>query len=76
MNPEDSFSFNEDFSSNLQRIKISTVMSKVETGDERKETRDRVDEERRHQTEVSNHVRVNPYGLPAEHSIARPVSCG
>lgn len=48
----DSFSFNHEFSSNLQKIKISTVVSKVESGDERKETRDRIDEERRHQTEV------------------------
>jgi len=48
----DSFSFNHEFSSDLRRIKISTVVSKVETGDERKETRNRVDEERRHQTEA------------------------
>jgi cullin 3 len=48
----DSFSFNREFSSDLRKIKISTVVSKVETGDERKETRDRIDEERRHQIEV------------------------
>lgn len=48
----DSFSFNHDFSAPLQKIKISTIASKVETVEERKETRDRVDEERRHQTEV------------------------
>ena len=32
--------------------RLGTVSSKVETVEERKETRDRVDEERRHQTEV------------------------
>ncbi|THH15832.1 hypothetical protein EW146_g4703 [Bondarzewia mesenterica] len=52
VSPSDSFSFNHDFSSNLQKIKISTVASKVESGEERKETRDRVEEERRHQTEA------------------------
>lgn len=49
---DDSFSFNSDFSSPLQKIKISTVASRVENADERKETKDRIDEERRHQTEV------------------------
>ncbi|EIM90785.1 Cullin-domain-containing protein [Stereum hirsutum FP-91666 SS1] len=52
VNPEDSFSFNNDFTSPLQKIKISTVASKVESGEERKETQDRVEEERRHQTEA------------------------
>jgi cullin 3 len=52
VHPEDSFSFNHEFSSNLQKIKISTVVSKVETGNQRKETRGRVDEERRYQTEA------------------------
>lgn len=50
---EDSFSFNNDFTSPMQRIKIGTVASsRVENVDERKETRDRIDEERRHQIEV------------------------
>jgi cullin 3 len=52
VDPTDSFSFNLAFSSPLQKIKISTVASKVETNEERKETRDRIDDERRHQTEV------------------------
>ena len=52
VNQGDSFSFNRDFTSNLQKIKISTVSSKVESTEERKETHDRIDEERRHQTEV------------------------
>ncbi|KAF5382100.1 hypothetical protein D9615_004330 [Tricholomella constricta] len=49
---DDSFSFNAGFTSNLRKIKISTISSKVESGEERKETRDRIDEERRHQTEA------------------------
>jgi len=49
---EDSFSFNADFSSPLQKIKISTVAARVESGEERKETQDRVDEERRYQMDV------------------------
>ncbi|KAF8206446.1 Cullin repeat-like-containing domain protein [Mycena galopus ATCC 62051] len=43
VHPTDSFSFNADF---------STISSKVESGEERKETKDRIDEERRHQTEA------------------------
>ncbi|KAI0749766.1 Cullin-domain-containing protein [Daedaleopsis nitida] len=52
VNPTDSFSFNVDFSAPLQKIKISTIASKVENTEERKETRDRINEERRHQTEA------------------------
>jgi len=52
VNREDSFSFNNDFKSNLQKIKISTVSSKVESTEEQKETHGRIEEERRHQTEV------------------------
>lgn len=48
----DSFSFNDDFTSAMQKVKINTISSKVESGDERRETRDRVDEERKHQIEV------------------------
>jgi len=37
----------------MQKIKISTVSAKVETNMERKETRERIEEERHHQIEVS-----------------------
>ncbi|KAJ8692377.1 hypothetical protein PTI98_009697 [Pleurotus ostreatus] len=50
---DDSFSFNEDFSAPLQKIKISTVASKVETSEERKETQSHLEEERKYQMEVS-----------------------
>lgn len=56
MGAGDSFSFNADFSAPLQKIKISTVASRVENTEERKETKDRIDEERRHQTEVRSPV--------------------
>ena len=51
--PDDSFSFNEAFSAPLQKIKISTVAARVESGVERRETQDRIEEERRHQTEAA-----------------------
>ncbi|KAG6873948.1 hypothetical protein C0995_008987 [Termitomyces sp. Mi166 len=49
---DDFFSFNASFTSNMRKIKIGTVVSRVESGEERRETRDRIDEERRHQTEA------------------------
>ncbi|KAF8656825.1 hypothetical protein AX16_002373 [Volvariella volvacea WC 439] len=52
VNPGDSFSFNNDFTAPLQKIKISTISAKVESTEERKETKDRIDEERRHQIEA------------------------
>jgi cullin 3 len=52
INTEDSFSFNDDFTSTMQKVKINTVSSKVESSEERRETRDRIDEERKHQIEV------------------------
>lgn len=55
IHPSDSFSFNNDFTSPMQKIKISTVSAKVETNKERKETRDRIDEDRQHQIEVSSY---------------------
>lgn len=49
---EDSFSFNHDFTCPMQKIKISTVSSKVENSEQRRETMERVDEERKHQTDA------------------------
>lgn len=53
VNPTDKFAFNDGFTSPLARIKIMQVSSKVETGKEREETQEMVDEERRHMVEVS-----------------------
>jgi cullin 3 len=46
----DVFAFNESFTAPLAKLKIAQVASKVETS---KETQEQVDEERRHQVEVS-----------------------
>lgn len=49
---DDSFSFNNEFTCPMQKIKISTVSSKVENPEQRRETMERVDEERKHQTDA------------------------
>ncbi|KAG8996949.1 Cullin-3 [Tulasnella sp. JGI-2019a] len=49
---DDSFSFNYEFTSPMQRIKIATVTAKVESVEQRKETMEKVDEERKHQIEA------------------------
>jgi cullin 3 len=51
--PNDIFAFNESFTCPLAKIKIMQVASKVESSKEREETQEQVDEERRHQVEVS-----------------------
>lgn len=51
--PNDVFAFNDSFTCPLAKIKIMQVASKVETSKEREETQEQVDEERRHQVEVS-----------------------
>lgn len=52
INFDDSFSFNNDFSSPMKKIKIATVSSKVETSEESKATMEGIEEERKHQIEV------------------------
>ncbi|KAL4252320.1 cullin family protein [Abortiporus biennis] len=52
INTDDSFSFNTNFSAPLYKIKIGTIVTKVENADERRETKDRIDEERKYQTEA------------------------
>jgi cullin 3 len=54
ISPSDSFSFNADFTSPMYRIKINTIASKVENVDQRKDTMERVDEERKYQIDVSS----------------------
>lgn len=53
VNPNDSFTFNETFACPLARFKIMQVVAKVESAKEREATEGMVDEERRHQVEVS-----------------------
>ena len=65
VNATDAFSFNGSFTCPMQRIKIGTVSAKVESTEERKETRDRIDEERQYQTEVRNSLGTTVYRLIA-----------
>ena len=51
-NPWNSFSFNNDFTSNLQRVRTVAVSLKVDSTEDRREVDDSVDEERGRQTEV------------------------
>jgi cullin 3 len=52
IHPDDTFSFNYDFSCPMKKVKIQTIASKVESSEERKETLDRIDDERKHQMEA------------------------
>jgi cullin 3 len=64
----DEFSFNSDFTSNMARIKIQALANKVETDGERKNTQDKVDEERKHQIEASI-VRIMKDRKIMEHNL-------
>ncbi|PKY45991.1 Cullin-domain-containing protein [Rhizophagus irregularis] len=68
INPGDQFIFNNDFTAPLQRIKIQTVASKVESEGERKETREKVEEARKHQTEAAI-VRIMKDRKTMEHNL-------
>ncbi|CEP08220.1 hypothetical protein [Parasitella parasitica] len=65
---DDTFSFNNDFTSNMARIKIQALASKVENDGERKNTQDKVDEERKHQIEASI-VRIMKDRKLMEHNL-------
>ncbi|KAG8743652.1 Cullin-3 [Ceratobasidium sp. 414] len=52
VSPTDTFSFNYEFTAPLQRIKIQTVASKAEATEERRDTEEKVEEERKLQTEA------------------------
>lgn len=49
---EDKFTFNASFTSPQLRIKVATIANKVETDTERKDTYQRIEETRKHQTEA------------------------
>lgn len=53
ISPTDMFSVNEQFTSKLHRVKIQTVLAKGEMEPERKETRNKVDEDRKHEIEAA-----------------------
>ncbi len=71
MNPNDSFSFNEAFTSPLARIKIMQIASKVESPKEREETQEMVDEERKHQVEVCLYSKFSSLILVFSRSLGR-----
>ncbi|KAI8374216.1 Cullin [Radiomyces spectabilis] len=64
----DKFRFNSGFTSNLARIKIPLLATKVETEGERKHTQDKVDEERKHQIEAAI-VRIMKDRKTMEHNL-------
>lgn len=53
VNPRDTFVFNAGFTAPLARLKIQTVASKVESEGEHKDTLEKVEEARKHQTEAA-----------------------
>ncbi|ORX96190.1 Cullin-domain-containing protein [Basidiobolus meristosporus CBS 931.73] len=63
----DRFMFNSEFSAPLARIKIQTIASKAENDGERRETRERVDEDRKHQIEAAA-VRIMKDRKTMEHN--------
>ena len=48
IHPNDRFLINDSFTSKLYRVKINPLITKIETDPERQETRDKVDEDRKH----------------------------
>ncbi|KAI8992081.1 Cullin [Mycotypha africana] len=62
------FTFNAGFTSNMARIKIQAFVSKVESDNERKQTQDKVDEERKHQIEACI-VRIMKDRKTMEHNL-------
>ncbi|KAI9483305.1 MAG: Cullin [Benjaminiella poitrasii] len=65
---DETFTFNEDFTSNMARIRIQMLAPKVESEGERKNTQDKVDEERKHQVEAAI-VRIMKDRKSMEHNL-------
>eukprot|EP00301_Raphidiophrys_heterophryoidea_P025148 c8369_g1_i2.p1 GENE.c8369_g1_i2~~c8369_g1_i2.p1 ORF type:complete len:545 (-),score=95.66 c8369_g1_i2:97-1731(-) len=63
----DQFSFNADFTSRLVKVKIATLSSQKETESQNKETRTKVDDDRKHQIEAAI-VRVMKSRKVLEHN--------
>lgn len=66
INPDDSFSFNNDFTAQMKKIKIATVSSKVENSEERKATIEGIEEQRRYQIEVIALTYMIPRSVPTD----------
>lgn len=69
IDPSDKFSFNENFTSKMMRIRIGMVQAnKVESEKELRETTEKVEENRAHQIEAAI-VRIMKYVLPHSSEI-------
>lgn len=66
--PSHNFSINDQFTSKLFRVKIQTVSSKGESEPERKETRQKVDEDRKHEIEAAI-VRIMKARKKLQHNV-------
>ncbi len=64
----DEFWVNESFTSKLFRVKIQTVAGRGETEPERKETRSKVDEDRKHEIEAAV-VRIMKARKKLQHNL-------
>jgi cullin 3 len=62
------FSVNDGFTSKLFRVKIQTVSAKGESEPERKETREKVDEDRKHEIEAAI-VRIMKARKKLQHNV-------
>jgi len=77
VNETDSFSFNFSFTAPINKIKIQTIINKLESAEERQETDSKVDEGRKTQCDVSSPFSRFPLDLTNESisiSIDRPAS--
>jgi len=52
--PEDKISYNDKFTANLYRLKIQQIATKAEQDPERKETQDRIEEDRKYEYPLPN----------------------
>lgn len=66
--PTHNFIINDSFTSKLHRVKIQTVASKGESDPERKETRSKVDEDRKHEIEAAI-VRIMKARKKMQHNV-------
>ncbi|XP_066266185.1 cullin-3-A-like [Branchiostoma lanceolatum] len=66
--PSHQFCINDQFTSKLHRVKIQTVAAKGESDPERKETRNRVDEDRKHEIEAAI-VRIMKSRKRMQHNV-------
>ena len=69
VNETDSFSFNFSFTAPINKIKIQTIINKLESAEERQETDSKVDEGRKTQCDVSSPFSRFPLDLTNESNL-------